>query len=93
MTPSAGAPACLPGRGYPGRRHYNAIVPSYTRSRHRASTSAGSSGSCANPAAIAADEVDRFLATYPEFDRVIFCCFGEESHGAYARAVRALDER
>jgi O-acetyl-ADP-ribose deacetylase len=44
-------------------------------------------------AAIAANEVERFLATYPEFDRVIFCCFGEESRVAYERAVRALEER
>src|SRR5438874_2606385 len=29
-------------------------------------------------ARIAASEVHRFLETYPEFDRVIFCCFGEE---------------
>ena len=44
-------------------------------------------------AAIAANEVERFLATYPEFDRVIFSCFGEESTRAYQRAVDALRER
>jgi O-acetyl-ADP-ribose deacetylase (regulator of RNase III) len=44
-------------------------------------------------AAIAANETQRFLDTYPEFDRVIFCCFGEESFDAYSAAVRALDER
>ena len=44
-------------------------------------------------ASIAADEVDRFLATYPQFDRVIFCCFGPESTRVYRRAVDALDER
>ncbi|HEV2293758.1 MAG TPA: O-acetyl-ADP-ribose deacetylase [Tepidisphaeraceae bacterium] len=44
-------------------------------------------------AAIAANEVDRFLQTYPQFDRVIFCCFGKESRAAYERAVQALDER
>ncbi len=44
-------------------------------------------------AAIAANEVDRFLGTYPQFDRVIFCCFGEASRRAYERAVQALDER
>ena len=44
-------------------------------------------------AAIAADEVERFLGTYPQFDRVIFCCFGEESTRAYQRAVDALRER
>ena len=44
-------------------------------------------------AAVAADEVDRFLCTYPQFDRVIFCCFGETSRRAYERAVEALEER
>jgi O-acetyl-ADP-ribose deacetylase (regulator of RNase III) len=44
-------------------------------------------------AGIAANEVERFLGTYPEFDRVIFCCFGEESRRAYQRAVDALNER
>ena len=44
-------------------------------------------------ASIAADEVDRFLGTYPEFDRVIFCCFGKAALDAYARAVQALGER
>lgn len=44
-------------------------------------------------ASIAANEVDSFLATYPEFDRVIFCCFGTDATRAYQRAVEALDER
>ncbi len=47
----------------------------------------------ARAAAIAANEVDRFLATYPEFDRILFCCFGEPSRAVYEHAVRALDER
>jgi O-acetyl-ADP-ribose deacetylase (regulator of RNase III) len=42
---------------------------------------------------IAANEVWVFLGTYPEFDRVIFCCFGPEATRAYQRAVDALDER
>ena len=44
-------------------------------------------------ASIAANEVDVFLGTYPQFDRVIFCCFGPEATAAYRRAVDALDER
>src|SRR5215208_3400307 len=44
-------------------------------------------------ARIAANEVSVFLETYPEFDRVIFCCFGEEARRAYQHAVDALDER
>jgi O-acetyl-ADP-ribose deacetylase (regulator of RNase III) len=44
-------------------------------------------------ARIAAEEVTRFLETYPEFDRVIFACFGKESTDAYAAAVRAVEER
>jgi len=44
-------------------------------------------------AAIAADEVNVFLGTYPDFDQVIFCCFGADAARAYAHAVRALDER
>ena len=44
-------------------------------------------------AAIAADEVERFVDTYPQFDRVIFCCFGADSTRAYQRAVDALRER
>jgi hypothetical protein len=32
-------------------------------------------------ASIAANEVDVFLGTYPQFDRVIFCCFGPEADG------------
>src|SRR5688500_9716932 len=30
-------------------------------------------------ARIAAEEVRRFLDTYPQFDRVIFCCLGDEA--------------
>ena len=44
-------------------------------------------------AGIAANEVDRFVETYPQFDRVIFCCFGDASSRAYRRAVDALRER
>jgi O-acetyl-ADP-ribose deacetylase (regulator of RNase III) len=44
-------------------------------------------------AEIAANEVWVFVGTYPEFDRVIFCCFGPEATRAYQRAVDALDER
>jgi len=42
-------------------------------------------------ARIAAEEVHRFLETYPEFDRVIFCCFGAEALRAYRDAVRAVE--
>ena len=42
---------------------------------------------------IAATEVELFVMTYPEFDRIIFCCFGRESFQAFKDAVRALDER
>jgi O-acetyl-ADP-ribose deacetylase (regulator of RNase III) len=41
-------------------------------------------------AAIAAEETHRFLETYPEFDRVIFCCFSEESKRAYSQAVERV---
>jgi O-acetyl-ADP-ribose deacetylase (regulator of RNase III) len=41
---------------------------------------------------IAAREVHRFLETYPEFDRVIFCCFGEDALEAYQSAVQAIYE-
>jgi len=44
-------------------------------------------------AAIAADEVFSFLETYPEFDRVIFCCFGAKATETYAEAVRRVYER
>ena len=44
-------------------------------------------------AAIAADEVFHFLETYPEFDRVIFCCFGAKATETYAEAVRRVYER
>ena len=44
-------------------------------------------------ASIAANEVELFVMTYPDFDRVIFCCFGKESFDAFTEAVRALDER
>jgi len=43
-------------------------------------------------ARIAAEEVHRFLQTYPEFDRVIFCCFGSESTRVYTAAVRAVEQ-
>jgi O-acetyl-ADP-ribose deacetylase (regulator of RNase III) len=43
-------------------------------------------------ATIAATETHRFLETYPEFDRVIFCCFGRESLDAYTRAVERVYE-
>ncbi|HYO09197.1 MAG TPA: O-acetyl-ADP-ribose deacetylase [Tepidisphaeraceae bacterium] len=42
---------------------------------------------------IAANEVERFWQTYPQFDRIVFCTFGKEAFQAYADAVRALDER
>jgi O-acetyl-ADP-ribose deacetylase len=41
---------------------------------------------------IAAREVYRFLETYPEFDRVIFCCFGRDALAAYKGAVEAVYE-
>ena len=41
-------------------------------------------------ARIAANEVHRFLETYPEFDRVVFCCFGEEAERAYSQAVERV---
>jgi O-acetyl-ADP-ribose deacetylase (regulator of RNase III) len=44
-------------------------------------------------AAIAAEEVFRFLETYPEFDRVIFCCFGTQATSVYRDAVRRVYER
>src|SRR5947208_3608613 len=44
-------------------------------------------------ARIAAEEVHRFLETYPEFDRVIFCCFGEEATRVYSEAVQRVYER
>jgi O-acetyl-ADP-ribose deacetylase (regulator of RNase III) len=44
-------------------------------------------------AAIAAEEVQRFLGTYPEFDRVIFCCFGAQATSVYGEAVRRVYER
>ena len=44
-------------------------------------------------ATIAANEVDTFLVTYPDFDRVIFCCFDREAVEAYSAAVRSLSER
>lgn len=39
---------------------------------------------------IAAQETNRFLLTYPEFDRVLFCCFGGEAKRAYAAAVERV---
>ena len=44
-------------------------------------------------ARIAAEEVTRFLETYPEFDRVIFCCFGPQATKVYADAVQRVNER
>jgi O-acetyl-ADP-ribose deacetylase (regulator of RNase III) len=44
-------------------------------------------------ARIAAEETTRFLQTYPEFDRVIFCCFGEDALRAYQAAVEAIEQR
>jgi O-acetyl-ADP-ribose deacetylase (regulator of RNase III) len=41
-------------------------------------------------ASIAAGETKRFLDTYPEFDRVIFCCFGAAAKRAYAEAVERV---
>ena len=43
-------------------------------------------------ARIAAEEVERFLRTYPEFDRVIFCCFDDADAEVYADAVRTVNE-
>jgi O-acetyl-ADP-ribose deacetylase len=44
-------------------------------------------------ASIAAEEVTTFLQTYPEFDRVIFCTFGEAATKAYSNAVARVNER
>ena len=44
-------------------------------------------------ASIAAEEVTRFLQTYPEFDRVIFCTFGDAATKAYSDAVARVNER
>ncbi len=44
-------------------------------------------------AMIAANETVRFLEIYPEFDRVIFCCFDETARVAYGRAVERVYER
>ena len=41
-------------------------------------------------ARIAANEVHRFLETYPEFDRVIFSCFGADAERAYSQAVERV---
>jgi O-acetyl-ADP-ribose deacetylase len=55
--------------------------------------STGAYGFPADRAAfIAAAEVHRFLETYPEFDRVIFCCFDEETSETYAAAVQRVYE-
>lgn len=43
-------------------------------------------------AGIATTETTRFLNTYPEFDRVIFCCFGPEATRAFQDAVNRADE-
>jgi O-acetyl-ADP-ribose deacetylase (regulator of RNase III) len=44
-------------------------------------------------ASVAAHEVWVFIGTYPDFDRVIFCCFNDAARQAYEHAVQALDER
>ena len=44
-------------------------------------------------ARIAVDEVERFLASYPQFDRISFVCFDRNTFDAYDAAVRALRER
>ncbi len=44
-------------------------------------------------ARIASEEVYRFLETYPEFDRVIFCCFDPGSTETYRDAVTRVYER
>lgn len=44
-------------------------------------------------AQIATEEIYRFLETYPEFDRVIFCCFSERDAKIYEDAVRTVYER
>jgi O-acetyl-ADP-ribose deacetylase (regulator of RNase III) len=44
-------------------------------------------------ARIAADETERFLRTYPEIDKVLFCCLDRETFQIYRDAVRVLDER
>jgi O-acetyl-ADP-ribose deacetylase (regulator of RNase III) len=44
-------------------------------------------------ATIAAEETSRFLEIYPDFDRVIFCCFDERTRDSYARAVERVYER
>jgi O-acetyl-ADP-ribose deacetylase (regulator of RNase III) len=43
-------------------------------------------------AEIATRETFRFLEIYPEFDRVIFCCFGREALDGYERAVERAYE-
>src|SRR5687768_12625942 len=43
-------------------------------------------------ATIAAHEVFRFLETYPEFQRVIFCCYGPEATRTYSEAVERVYE-
>jgi O-acetyl-ADP-ribose deacetylase (regulator of RNase III) len=43
-------------------------------------------------ATIAANEVLRFLQIYPDFERVIFCCFGPEARRAYQEAVQRVYE-
>jgi O-acetyl-ADP-ribose deacetylase (regulator of RNase III) len=44
-------------------------------------------------ARIAATEVELFVMTYPEFDRITFCCFGKEAFDVFTDAVQALEER
>jgi O-acetyl-ADP-ribose deacetylase len=56
--------------------------------------STGAYGFPADRAAyIAADETNIFLETYPEFDRVIFCCFDDRMTKIYADAVQSIYER
>ena len=43
-------------------------------------------------ATIATTETKRFIETYPEFDRVIFCTFGSEATHAYQQAVERAYE-
>ena len=41
---------------------------------------------------IAIDEADRFQATHPPFDLILFVCFSRESFDAYQRAEREIIE-
>jgi O-acetyl-ADP-ribose deacetylase (regulator of RNase III) len=44
-------------------------------------------------ARIAVDEVERFLASYPQFDKIYFVCFDKRTFDAFHDAVQALRER